>query len=58
VINLIAQLRGGIPECCDFCRKAFTQENYPTPEEGGEWACIECVIRWDAEYKESNKCSN
>ncbi len=46
VLQMIAELRGGIPEKCDFCGKPFTEKNYPTPEEAGNWACIECVRRW------------
>ena len=45
--NMIAALRGCIPETCDFCQEPFTEVIYPTPEEGGAWACIECVRRWD-----------
>jgi hypothetical protein len=52
MIDLIAELRGGIPERCDFCDKPFTEQNYATPEEAGEWACIECVKRWDSEIRE------
>ncbi len=51
MINLIAELRGGMPERCDFCKKQFTEQNYPTPEEAGEWACIECVKKWDEQDK-------
>jgi hypothetical protein len=54
MLQLIANLRGGIPEQCDFCKQSFTEENYPTPEEGGEWACVECVTRWEKELKEKN----
>lgn len=52
MLNLIAETRGGIPEKCDFCDAPFTKENYPTPEEGGEWACITCSNKWDAEVQE------
>ena len=51
MLELIAELRGGIPDKCDFCDKLFTKENYPTPEECGEWACIECVDRWEKQYE-------
>jgi hypothetical protein len=51
MLELIAELRGGIPDKCDFCDKLFTKANYPTPEECGEWACIECVERWEKEYE-------
>lgn len=53
LIEMIAELRGGLPENCDFCCKQFTKENYPTPEEAGQWACIECVKRWQKQDKES-----
>jgi hypothetical protein len=53
MLEMIANLRGGIPDNCDFCGKPFTEENYPTPEECGEWACIGCVTRWDNELKEN-----
>lgn len=51
MLELIAELRGGIPSNCDFCGKLFTEANYPTPEEGGEWACIECVTRWESNHE-------
>ena len=54
ILELITDLRCGVSKCCDFCKKPFTQENYPTPEEGDMWACIECVTRWDNELKEKN----
>jgi len=44
--DMLVWLRGGLPEACDFCGQAFTKQNYPTPEEAGEWACIECATRW------------
>lgn len=44
--EMIADLRGGFPEKCDFCDKPTTPENLE-PEEAGAWACIECVTRWD-----------
>ena len=46
--DLIVGLRGGLPECCDFCGQAFSETRHPVPEEAGEWACSECVARWDA----------
>jgi hypothetical protein len=33
IFDFIVELRGGIPENCDFCGKPFTEENYATPEE-------------------------
>jgi formylmethanofuran dehydrogenase subunit E len=53
-IDVIAELRGGIPASCDFCSEPFTKENYATPEELGEWACIQCVNKWDDESEENN----
>jgi hypothetical protein len=47
--DLLASLRGGLPDACDFCRQPFTQARYPVPEEAGEWACAECVARWARE---------
>lgn len=44
----IAELRGGLPEACDFCGQPYGPERYPVPEEAGEWACSECLARWDA----------
>jgi hypothetical protein len=54
ILEVIVELRGGVPERCDFCSKPFTEQNYATPEEAGDWACIECVMRWDKEVKEKN----
>ncbi len=51
MIELIVALRGGIPDQCDFCGQVFTEENYPTPEEAGQWACIQCVKRWEQDYE-------
>jgi hypothetical protein len=45
--DLIVSLRGGLPDACDFCGQPFNQERYPIPEEAGEWACAECVRRWE-----------
>ena len=47
MLQVIADLRGGIPECCDFCEQPYTEERYPVPEEAGAWACIECWDRWE-----------
>lgn len=46
--ELIAALRGGVPERCDFCDRLYTAERYPVPEEAGLWACIECWNHWEA----------
>lgn len=53
VLDMIVELRGGIPEKCDFCGQAFTEERYPIPEEAGMWTCKECWDRWEKEDKES-----
>lgn len=49
MVRMIADLRGGLPECCDFCKQPFTEARYPIPEEAGEWTCRECLTRWEAE---------
>jgi hypothetical protein len=49
MLQMIAELRGNIPECCDFCGQPYNDQRHPTPDEGGEWACTECWKRWDAE---------
>lgn len=46
-IELIAALRGGIPERCDFCGEPYSDVRRPVPEEGGEWACTVCWKRWE-----------
>lgn len=46
-VVLIAALRGGFPERCDFCNQGYTAERYPVPEEAGLWACNECFERWE-----------
>lgn len=53
MLDLIVELRGGIPESCDFCNKIFTESRQPVPEEAGEWACTECWTRWEKEEQES-----
>jgi hypothetical protein len=47
--NLIVDLRGGLPEKCDFCHEPFTEQRYPVPEEAGDWACSDCVKLWETE---------
>ena len=49
ILDLIVELRGGIPESCDFCDQVFTESRQPVPEEAGEWACTECLTRWEKE---------
>ena len=48
ILDLIADLRGGLPEACYWCQQAFTAERYPIPEEAGEWICRECLTRVEA----------
>ncbi len=55
VAETIMALRGGPPEKCDFCGQPYTEERYPTPDEGGEWACNECWERWEKEDAERAK---
>jgi hypothetical protein len=55
MLNMIAELRGGIPEKCDFCEQSFNEERYPIPEEAGEWTCSECWERWMKEEKNEPK---
>jgi hypothetical protein len=47
VFDFIVSIRGGLPEQCDFCGKPYTEGRYPVPEEAGEWACSECLARWN-----------
>ena len=56
MLQLIAELRGGIPEKCDFCGQEYTEDRYPIPEEAGEWTCSECWARWEKES--SNEPTN
>jgi len=46
-LDLLIELRGGLPERCDFCGGEYHETRLPVPEEGGEWACTDCVARWD-----------
>lgn len=47
--QMLVDLRGGLPACCDFCKLPFTKDRYPVPEEAGEWACRACETRWQIE---------
>lgn len=47
VFNMLVDIRGGLPETCDFCLQPFTTERYPIPEEAGEWTCAECLKHWE-----------
>ena len=46
MFNLLVDLRGGLPEKCDFCDETFTEQRYPVPEEAGAWSCSECEADW------------
>ena len=43
--QLIADLRGGIPDKCDVCGKETPPDDLD-PVSGGEWICGQC---WEAE---------
>lgn len=47
-LALIVELRGGYPETCSFCGKKPPPEEL-IPEEAGDWACEDCVARWEKE---------
>ena len=55
MLKMIAELRGGIPESCDFCGKPYNEERHPIPEEAGDWTCSECWERWEKEDAEQNR---
>ncbi len=55
ILEMIVELRGGVPESCDFCGQPYNEKRQPVPEEGQEWACTECWDRWDKEDKEKSK---
>ena len=42
VRQLIIDLRGGIPDKCDFCQKEKLPDQLH-PDEGGTWICIDCI---------------
>jgi ribosomal protein L37AE/L43A len=50
-LEMIAELRGGIPDHCDFCEQPYTEERYPIPEEAGMWTCSHCLQRWEKQDK-------
>jgi hypothetical protein len=45
--DFIENLRGGVPDKCSFCH-AVTPPEHLHPEEGGEWACEDCLRNWEA----------
>ena len=58
ITDMIVELRGGIPENCDFCGKPFSEIRQPIPEEAGEWTCSECLKRWMVEDAKQLKEKN
>lgn len=44
VKQMIANLRGGYPDRCDFCEQ-LKEEHELHPEEAGMWICNECIKR-------------
>ena len=46
VRQFIVDLRGGIPERCDFCGKPTPPEQME-PEEAGDWVCHTCMKHWN-----------
>jgi ribosomal protein L37AE/L43A len=49
MLDMLIELRGGLPEKCDFCDQPYNDTRHPEPEEAGAWACTECVERWRKE---------
>ena len=47
-IDLIKALRGGNAGLCDFCKR---KADDLLPEEGGAWACRDCIERWEREER-------
>jgi len=46
-LDFLIDLRGGMPEKCDFCGGPINGD--PIPEEAGDWACRQCFERWEEE---------
>ena len=46
--QLIADLRGGVPEKCDWCGK---RASYLEPEEAGDWVCHACLWAFESEMR-------
>lgn len=44
VRDLLIGLRGA-PHKCDFCGQE-KPESELEPEEGGDWVCHDCMLRW------------
>lgn len=56
VRQMLIDLRGGLPEKCDFCSKE-TKPDDLHPEEAGAWACITCIERWGEEDDEEKRAT-
>lgn len=52
VVDLVADLRGGLPGRCDFCKEALDPED-ALPEEGGLWACRACWRKFEEEDRKA-----
>jgi hypothetical protein len=50
MFEFLVDLRGGLPEKCDFCGQPYGAERFPIPEEAGEWSCSECEARERVRY--------
>jgi len=35
ILDAIIEMRGGLPEKCDFCGEPYNEYLHPTPDEGG-----------------------
>lgn len=46
IIQFITDLRGGVPDLCDFCNQPFDDRG-AIPEEAGEWVCYPCWDYWE-----------
>ena len=49
MLEMIAEMRGGIPDKCDFCEQPYNEKRYPIPDEAQTWACSECWAKWEKE---------
>ena len=53
-LDLVAAIRGGWPEKCDFCGRSYENGRYPEPEEAGAWSCNECQAEYYNKLKKEN----
>ena len=51
--DIIYELRGGHPAQCDFCGQEYNEHRYPVAEEADQWACNECLERWEKQDLEA-----